>query len=150
MTKSYITITLVLVFFWLIGCESPQHPLTSVPALNPNTQIVRSLTDQTLLALSTHNYRRLRGLLAPSQQSLSGSQIAALLLGNDHAEIILEYWDMQRVAVTFDAASLRATAEISIRYRRRANRKPTTTQTTLHFRKEEASQVWTLDLQHSE
>jgi len=151
MTKCYASVTLALISIWLFACASQPPPELPDPTLNPNQQEIRSLTDRTLLALSSHRYAHLVTLLPPAQQSLPGPEVAALLLGSDHADIALEHWDIHQVPVTFDVESLHASADVTLRYRRGGvNRKPIITRTALHFRREDTSDPWYLDLHLSD
>jgi hypothetical protein len=150
MTNCYASITLALIFIWLSACNSQPPSAKSDPVINPNQKVIRSLTDQVLLALSSHRYARLKTLLPPTQHSLPDAEAAALLLGPNHADIVLEHWNIHQIPVTFDTDSLHATAEVTIRYRRGANRKPITTQTVLRFRRENQTQPWHLHLRRSD
>ena len=149
MTKCYASVTLALTSILLFACTSQPPPELPDSTLNPNQQVIRSLTDRTLLALSSRRYVHLVTLLPPAQQSLPGPEVAALLLGSDHADIALEHWDIHQVPVTFDVESLHASADVTLRYRRGANRKPIITRTALHFRREDTSEPWYLDLHPS-
>ena len=150
MTKCYASLTLALISIWLFACTSQPPPELPAPSLNPNQEVIRSLTDRTLLALSSHQYAHLVTLLPPAQRSMPGEEVASLLLGGDHADIVLEHWDIHQVPVTFDAESLHASADVTLRYRRGANRKPIIARTALPFRREDTNQPWYLDLHRSD
>jgi len=107
------------------GQSAARPGSTSVPAgAEEDRRIISHLTDTVLQCLSTHDYERLAGLLEPAEKSLSGSQVADLLLGRTASSVVLERWDAERIEVRFDDTLQWATATADVSCRRLAGRRP--------------------------
>lgn len=107
---------------------------------------IRYLTDSVLRCLATYNYRQLAQLLDPAERTLSGAEVAEILLGPDARSMLLERWDAKQIAVSFSDEAEWATAQIGLRYRRRPNRKGVRALFTVRFHRQSPQGNWLLSV----
>lgn len=105
---------------------------------------IRSLTDDVLLALARHDYRRLETLLAPNDSELTGEQAAALLLGRHWSSLVLDRWDAQNIEIQIEQNLSHARTRVQVLYRNAPNRKRMKGIFLFHFRREQPQDTWRL------
>lgn len=134
-----------LMFLW--SCQSA--PSNLMPEKDPNSmarQKIRSLTDQTLVALATHNVDQLQKFLSPDDQQDSNLQITRLLLGPQTAAWIIERWDAQTIRITIHENQLQATASGFVLCKPKPNRKLIKSRFMFHFSRAALQDPWALVL----
>jgi len=107
---------------------------------------LQQLTDQLLLALANHDYPQLQQLIGPDDPQLSGLGTAQKLLGPLAQTVILDYWDAQKIQVSFDSDLLHAATKVPVFYRAKPNRNPAKTILTFHFYRLTSADPWKLQL----
>lgn len=135
---------LILSLLFIGACE-PQNIKSDVELnLSKDHQEIRLLTDQALIALTTHNYVNLRKLLGHNDPLLSGRQAAQQLLGSDTATASIERWEAKNTQVTIRENRLAATASGVVLTKSSPNRKFIKTPFTFHFYRHSINDSWSL------
>ena len=120
---------------------------TSAGMSDPPPELVaeiRSLTDDVLLALASHNYRQLKTFLAPNDPEQTGTQAAALLLGRHWSSLVLDRWDAQNIEIQIEENISHAHARVDVFYRNAPNRKRRQGVFLFHFQRKQPQNPWRL------
>ena len=137
-------LSIILTFLFLNSCRTLPSKLSGQDPNNLAIQNIRLLTDQTLVALATHNYDQLKQFISPDDQHLTGPQAARLLLGPQTASWIIERWDARVIQVSFHNNQLQATATGFVLCKPKPNRKPVKSRFLFHFSRPGLHDPWTL------
>jgi len=152
MKQNFFFLGLLLLGLAFSSCA---HSPKSLPPPTDNSQSfpvdsdsyrLQQLTDQLLLALANHDYPQLQRLIGHDDPQLSGLDAAQKLLGPLAQTVILDYWDAQKIQVSFDSDLLHAAAKIPVFYRAKPNRNPVKTILTFHFYRHSSADPWNLRL----
>ncbi len=157
MIKLPITVTVIFILFSTISCSGPQSTSSTAPAQAPDnpesdeiqkqTQILRRLTDDVLVALASYNYSQLERLIKSDNRQLTGAQAAALLVGSHATTMAIGPWDAQKIDVRLDDQRINATTKVKVTFRLSLNREPQTSLFTFHFSRSNPTESWLLVIQ---
>ncbi|MBN1435758.1 MAG: hypothetical protein JW936_01675 [Sedimentisphaerales bacterium] len=124
--------------------HTPDVAPASVAEAERQHDVVVTVANNLLTSLALREYRQLETFIDPEAPAIPGEQLAAQLLGPRHDTIVIEYWDIQQMQVSFNEDITHAFVETVLSYRPTPNRPAIDTPVQLHFCRSSASNPWYL------